>query len=231
MEKIRIQGVRKTFRLKRGQSVTVQGKQTDELEVLGGVDLSMREGEFVTLVGPSGCGKSVLLDMIGGLAAPSAGAVYIDGEAIAKPGPKTAYVFQQYALFPWRNALSNVEYALEVRGVSKNERTDKAKYLLGLFGLAAFGDRYPNQLSGGMQQRVAIARALANKPELLLADEPTGALDSRTGDAILGLFDKLHRERGVTLIVVTHSEAVAAAAERVFWMRDGQETKGPDRSK
>jgi NitT/TauT family transport system ATP-binding protein len=219
MEKIRIQGVRKTFRLKRGQSVTVQGKQTDELEVLGGVDLSMREGEFVTLVGPSGCGKSVLLDMIGGLAAPSAGAVYIDGEAIAKPGPKTAYVFQQYALFPWRNALSNVEYALELRGVSKNERTDKAKYLLGLFGLAAFGDRYPNQLSGGMQQRVAIARALASDPEVLLMDEPFAALDAQTRELLQAELLRIWEKTNTTVLFVTHAiDEAVYLADRVVVM-------------
>jgi NitT/TauT family transport system ATP-binding protein len=225
MEKIRIDNVRKTFQLKAGQSGTVQeGFKLRELEVLGGVDLSIREGEFITLVGPSGCGKSVLLDIVGGLSTPSAGNVFIDANKVYKPAPNSAYVFQQYALFPWRNVLSNVEYALEVRGVSKAERVEKARLLLGLLGLTGFGDRYPNQLSGGMQQRVAIARALVSDPEVLLMDEPFAALDAQTRESLQEELLRIWETTNTTVIFVTHGidEAVFLADRVVvFTSRPG----------
>jgi NitT/TauT family transport system ATP-binding protein len=219
MEKIHINGVKKTFRLKSGQSVALQGARRDELHALGGVDLSISEGEFVTLVGPSGCGKSALLDIVGGLAVSSSGRVYIDGNVVTKPAPNSAYVFQQYALFPWRSALSNVEYALEIRGVPRAERRDKAKRLLSLFGLSGFSDRYPGQLSGGMQQRVAIARALACDPEVLLMDEPFAALDAQTRETLQEELLRILQQINTTVIFVTHGiDEAVFLADRVVVM-------------
>ncbi|MBZ9604702.1 ABC transporter ATP-binding protein [Phyllobacterium chamaecytisi] len=219
MDRIVVSGIRKTFQLKPGQYVTVDGEETDRVTVLDGVDLNIRKGEFITLVGPSGSGKSVLLDIIGGLTQASKGIVQLDGTTITRPDPKTGYVFQQYALFPWRTALSNIEYALEVRGVPKRERSDRARYFLALFGLSGFEDRYPNQLSGGMQQRVAIARALASNPEVLLMDEPFAALDAQTREILQSELLKIWEKINTTVIFVTHSiDEAIYLADRIVVM-------------
>jgi NitT/TauT family transport system ATP-binding protein len=219
MDRITVTDVRKTFQLKPGQHVTIDGRQSDRVTVLDGIDLSIRKGEFITLVGPSGSGKSVLLDIIGGLTQASDGVVRLDGDRIVRPDPKTGYVFQQYALFPWRTALANIEYALEVRGVSKRERTDKARHFLALFGLSGFEDRYPNQLSGGMQQRVAIARALATEPQVLLMDEPFAALDAQTRDILQSELLKIWEKINTTVVFVTHSiDEAIFLADRIVVM-------------
>lgn len=219
MDRIVVSDIKKTFQLKPGQFVTVDGEATDRVTVLEGVDLSIRKGEFITLVGPSGSGKSVLLDIIGGLTPATGGDVQLDGRRITKPDPKTGYVFQQYALFPWRTALANIEYALEVRGVAKAERTATARHLLSLFGLAGFEDRFPNQLSGGMQQRVAIARALASNPEVLLMDEPFAALDQQTRELLQGELLRIWGKIKTTVIFVTHSiDEAIFLADRVVVM-------------
>jgi NitT/TauT family transport system ATP-binding protein len=219
MDRIVVNDIKKTFQLKPGQFVTVDGEVTDRVTVLDGVDLSIRKGEFITLVGPSGSGKSVLLDIIGGLTQATGGDVQLDGQRITKPDPKTGYVFQQYALFPWRTALANIEYALEVRGVAKAERTATARHLLSLFGLAGFEDRFPNQLSGGMQQRVAIARALASNPEVLLMDEPFAALDQQTRELLQGELLRIWGKIKTTVIFVTHSiDEAIFLADRVVVM-------------
>ncbi|TPM91880.1 ABC transporter ATP-binding protein [Mesorhizobium sp. B2-1-3A] len=219
MDRIVVSDIKKTFQLKPGQFVTVDGEATDRVTVLDGVDLSIRKGEFITLVGPSGSGKSVLLDIIGGLTQATAGDVQLDGRRITRPDPKTGYVFQQYALFPWRTALANIEYALEVRGVGKAERTATARHLLSLFGLAGFEDRFPNQLSGGMQQRVAIARALASNPEVLLMDEPFAALDQQTRELLQGELLRIWGKIKTTVIFVTHSiDEAIFLADRVVVM-------------
>jgi NitT/TauT family transport system ATP-binding protein len=219
MDRIVVSDISKTFQLKPGQFVTVDGEATDRVTVLDGVDLSIRKGEFITLVGPSGSGKSVLLDIIGGLTQATGGNVQLDGRRITRPDPKTGYVFQQYALFPWRTALANIEYALEVRGVAKAERAATARHLLALFGLAGFEDRFPNQLSGGMQQRVAIARALASNPEVLLMDEPFAALDQQTRELLQGELLRIWGKINTTVIFVTHSiDEAIFLADRVVVM-------------
>ncbi|TPL78995.1 ABC transporter ATP-binding protein [Mesorhizobium sp. B2-3-14] len=219
MNRIVVNDISKTFQLKPGQFVTVDGEATDRVTVLDGVDLAIRKGEFITLVGPSGSGKSVLLDIIGGLTRATGGDVQLDGRRITRPDPKTGYVFQQYALFPWRTALANIEYALEVRGVAKTERTATARHLLSLFGLAGFEDRFPNQLSGGMQQRVAIARALASNPEVLLMDEPFAALDQQTRELLQGELLRIWGKIKTTVIFVTHSiDEAIFLADRVVVM-------------
>ena len=141
MDRITVTDIAKTFQLKPGQTVTVDGLQSNAITVLNGLDLSIRQGEFITLVGPSGSGKSVLLDIVAGLTDATAGVARIDGEAITGPDPRMAYVFQQYALFPWRTALENIEFALEVRGVARAERRARARHFLALFGLHGFEDR------------------------------------------------------------------------------------------
>lgn len=219
MDRITVTDVHKTFQLKPGQSVRIDGRDSDRVTVLDGVNLAIRKGEFITLVGPSGSGKSVLLDIIGGLTQATEGLVQIDGNRIVKPDPKTGYVFQQYALFPWRTALSNIEYALEVHGVAKRERTDKARYLLSLFGLSGFEDRFPNQLSGGMQQRVAIARALATDPEVLLMDEPFAALDAQTREILQTELLRIWEKINTTVVFVTHSiDEAIYLADRIVVM-------------
>ena len=213
MDIIVAKDVRKKFRLKHGQEVNNNGIVSNEIEALGGFDLQIRKGEFLVLVGPSGRGKSVFLDLVGGLSAPTSGVVYLDDKPVEAPSDKTGYVFQQYALFPWRTALSNIEFGLESRGVVKDERVKIARELLSLFGLSDFEDRYPYQLSGGMQQRVAIARALATKPEVLLMDEPFAALDAQTREILQNELIRIWEGTDTTVIFVTHSidEAVFLA--------------------
>jgi NitT/TauT family transport system ATP-binding protein len=213
MEKILIRGVRKNFQ------ISHPGGDTSQLQALGGVELKVKAGEFVTVVGPSGSGKSVLLDIVAGLQQANEGEVRIDGELVRAATRNSAYVFQQYALFPWRSALGNVEYPLKVRRVGKKERREKARKLLSLFGLSEFCDRYPNQLSGGMQQRVAIARALATEPEVLLMDEPFAALDAQTREILQEELLRIWEEVHTTVIFVTHGiDEAVFLADRVAVM-------------
>ncbi len=219
MERIAVSAVRKSFNLKPGQTVTVDGVTSSRIAVLDGVDLTIDSGEFITLVGPSGSGKSVLLDVIAGLTEATSGVARIDGIEVVKPHPRTAYVFQQYALFPWRTALQNVEYALEVRGVPAAERRERAKDFLHLFGLKGFEDRFPSQLSGGMQQRVAIARALSTDPQVLLMDEPFAALDAQTRDILQSELLRIWEQIKTTVVFVTHSiDEAIYLADRVVVM-------------
>ncbi|HKB23543.1 MAG TPA: ABC transporter ATP-binding protein [Methylomirabilota bacterium] len=176
------------------------------VEALRDVSLAVGEGEFCTLIGPSGCGKSTLLGMLGGLTAPDAGRVLVEGRAVAGPDPRrVATVFQDPGLFPWRTALENVEFGLELQGVSAARRRALAQDLLGPLGLAGFAGKYPRELSGGMRQRVAIGRALAIDTKILLMDEPFGALDEQTrllmGEWLLEIWRRTRK----TVIFVTHS--------------------------
>ena len=200
-----------------------------QIRALDGVDLRVRRGEFVALVGPSGAGKSTLLNMIGALDRPTGGEVIVDGVPLAQVrdidrfrGQTIGFVFQTHNLIPTLTARENVEVPMFESGLSRADRARRATELLDLVGLRARMDFLPNQLSGGERQRVAIARALSNRPAIILADEPTGNLDTHTTEDIMRLLAELNRAQGTTLIVVTHNHEVACTAQRVITLRDGK---------
>jgi NitT/TauT family transport system ATP-binding protein len=195
MSSIRFENVSKEFPV-RGQSTVFTALDDVNLEIAG--------GEFLALVGPSGCGKSTLLDLLGGLTEPTAGRILVDGVPVTGPGLDRGIVFQQYALFPWRTALGNVEFGLEAKGVSKRERSEKARDYLHLVGLEGFEGRYPHELSGGMKQRVALARSLAFDPQVLLMDEPFAALDAQTREALQNELLRIWASTGKTVLFITH---------------------------
>ena len=201
------------------------------VQALRQLDLTIDQGEFIALVGPSGSGKSTLLNLLGGLDRPTGGEVWLNDLALhdADSRARTAYrkerigfIFQSFNLLPRLTALENVAVPLMLAGVDRQEREARAKALLERVGLGQRLDHYPTELSGGEQQRTAVARALIHKPDLILADEPTGNLDSSTGESIMALLRDLNREEGITLIVVTHDPEVAAYADRTVHLRDGQ---------
>jgi putative ABC transport system ATP-binding protein len=200
------------------------------VEALRGVDLTVAGGEFVAIVGPSGCGKSTLLHLLGLVDRPTAGTVRVAGRETGELDDRErtrmrlvflGFVFQRFYLLPILTALENVELPMMERGIRKAERRVRARELLGFVGLGERLQHKPGQLSGGEMQRVAIARALANDPLCLLADEPTGELDRKTGATIVELFGRL-RERGVGLVVVTHDAKIAEASDRLLEMEDGR---------
>ncbi len=200
------------------------------LEVLKGVDLKVEEGEFMAIMGPSGSGKSTLLNMIGALDRPTSGEVHINGVNINKLNDnqvadlrnrEIGFIFQFFNLIPRMDAQGNVELPMAIAGVSRGDRHKRAKELLGLVGLGDRADHKPSQLSGGEQQRVAIARALSNNPHILLADELTGNLDSRTGSEIMHLLRRLNEEEGKTFILITHDPAVGQQTDRLISFKDG----------
>ncbi|WP_420641185.1 ATP-binding cassette domain-containing protein [Candidatus Leptofilum sp.] len=213
-----------------------------DVQALRGVDLSIEPGEFVALVGPSGSGKSTLLNLLGGLDRASAGELWLNGTALhtATEADRTlhrrqriGFIFQSFNLLPRLTAVENVAIPLMLSGVGVDEREARAKALLKKVGLGHRLDHYPTELSGGEQQRTAVARALIHNPSLILADEPTGNLDSKTGEEVMALLQELNREQGITLIVVTHDEEVAAYADRIVKLRDGdivEEVAGSGRS-
>ncbi|WP_214019237.1 ABC transporter ATP-binding protein [Methanoculleus sp.] len=174
-------------------------------QALAGVNLEISDEEFICLVGPSGCGKTTLLRIIAGLETATTGDVTVDGRAVTGPDPKRGMVFQEYSLFPWRRVIDNVAFGLEMKGVAKEERRRTADYYLELVGLSQFRDAYPYELSGGMRQRVAIARALANDPDVLLMDEPFGALDAQTRNRMQKELLSLWEQTKKTIVFVTHS--------------------------
>jgi len=199
------------------------------VEALRGIDLSIRQGEFVVIMGPSGSGKTTLLEIIGAISRPSSGSYRFDGAHVHEldddlladlRAHRMGFVFQTFNLMPRMSALRNAALPLLYAGVRRADRERRARELLELLGLGHRLEHRPAQLSGGERQRVAIARALANRPRLLLADEPTGNLDEATGHEILEIFRSLHRE-GRTIVAVTHNAEVAACAERVLRIRDG----------
>ena len=211
MTAVAISGVTKVFNQGRG----------DEVVALSDVDLTVADGEFVSLIGPSGCGKSTLLRLIADLIPPTAGTVQVAGENASTARRKQEYgiAFQQAGLFEWRSVLRNVELPLELRGMSRSARRERATEMLELVGLSDFTGHYPGQLSGGMQQRVAIARALAVSPPLLLMDEPFGALDEMTRERMQAELLRIAGETGAAVLFVTHSipEAVVLS-DRVVVM-------------
>ncbi|WP_236596986.1 ABC transporter ATP-binding protein [Paraburkholderia hiiakae] len=173
--------------------------------VLKRFDLAVREGEFISLLGPSGCGKSTFLNVLAGLTPPTSGDIRVDGEPVSAVRQKLGFVFQGYALFPWRTVRRNVEAGLEIRGMKRAGRRSEAERFLRLVGLLEFADHYPHQLSGGMRQRVAIARALAYGPEILLMDEPFGALDAQTRELLQQELLAIWEQSATTVVFVTHS--------------------------
>jgi NitT/TauT family transport system ATP-binding protein len=183
----------------------VRGNGTARIfTALDDVSIDVRAGEFLTIVGPSGCGKSTLLDLVAGLEKPTRGRILVDGEEVGGPGLDRGIVFQQYALFPWRTARGNVEFGLAAKGVERRERAALAQRYLELVGLTGFEDRHPHELSGGMKQRVAIARALAFDPDVLLMDEPFGALDAQTRESLQTELLRIWQQTGKTIVFITH---------------------------
>jgi len=202
----------------------------DRVHAVRGVSIEVAERDWVAIVGPSGCGKSTLLNLLGAIDRPDSGSVVLGGRDVADMADREAtrfrllhvgFVFQRFYLMPTLSARENVELPMAEAKVPKLERRRRAEELLSYVGLAERGRHRPSELSGGEQQRVAIARALANRPAILLADEPTGELDAATGAEVIALFDRLNRD-GTTIVVVTHDEELAQAARRVIHMRDGR---------
>ena len=218
---IHLRGIKKRF---------FEGTE-NEIEVLKGIDLDVYEGEFVSIVGASGSGKSTLMNIIGALDRASEGTYILDGVNIGKANDdrlshirnkKIGFVFQTYNLIPRTNALKNVERPMLYAGTPKAERTQRAMELLKIVEMQDRIKHNPDELSGGQKQRVAIARAMANRPAILLADEPTGALDSKTGRLIMDIFHRLNKEQGMTIVLITHSPELAEETGRIFTLMDGE---------
>lgn len=201
----------------------------NELQILNGIDITVKEGEFVAIVGESGSGKSTLMNIIGALDRPTEGSYYFNGEDISKLNDRKlslirnkqiGFVFQNFNLIPRTSALKNVELPMMYAGKSRKERTKRAMELLETVGMEDRSDHNPNELSGGQKQRVAIARAMSNDPALILADEPTGALDTKTGRIVMDIFHQLHKS-GKTIVLITHSPELAKETERIITISDG----------
>lgn len=217
---VELKGIRKRY---------FEGKE-NEPEVLHGIDLSVREGEFVSIVGASGSGKSTLMNIVGALDRASEGRYLLNGIDIADAddtelsrirNDMIGFVFQTYNLIPRMSALKNVELPLLYAGIRQEERLSRAAEMLSIVGMSDRINHRPEELSGGQKQRVAIARALVNNPSLILADEPTGALDSVTGRLIMDLFHELHDARSITIMLITHSPKLSEETDRIFTMSDG----------
>ena len=207
----------------------IYGSGETAVRALDDISLSVQAGEFFAIMGPSGCGKSTLLNLLGALDQPTSGDVWVAGENLARlkdvdrfRARMIGFVFQLHNLLPTLTALENIEVPMIGQGPSRRQRLERADELLALVGLGERGHHLPNQLSGGQRQRVAIARALANRPQLLLADEPTGALDSQSGEELLALLANLKQTQGTTIAVVTHDRRVAQATQRILYMQDGR---------
>ena len=205
-----------------------------KVNALRGLDLKVEKGEFLAIMGPSGSGKSTMVNMVGALDVPSKGKILLEGHDISKlseselaqlRGKKIGFIFQQFNLINTLSALENVTLPMVFQNIEKEKRAERAKHILNMVGL---GDRIyhkPTELSGGQQQRVAIARSLANNPDVVLADEPTGNLDSATGETVMGFLENLNRKEGKTIIMVTHDENIAHHADRIEFLKDGMVIK------
>lgn len=203
----------------------------NELQILNEICITINKGDFVSIVGQSGSGKSTLMNIIGALDRPTSGSYTLDGADIGTlndnelsdiRNQKIGFVFQTFNLIPRSTALKNVELPLLYNGVSPGKRAKRAKELLDLVDMSDRMSHLPNELSGGQKQRVAIARSMANDPSIILADEPTGALDSGTGRMIMDIFHKLHREEGKTIVLITHNEELAYETQKIFTIMDGR---------
>ena len=217
---IKMEAIKKSFNI---------GKE-NELEILHGINFDVNEGEFVSVVGQSGSGKSTLMNIIGLLDRQTSGYYELnkvdisklkDSELSAYRSKKIGFVFQNFNLIPRSNALKNVELPMTYAGIPKKERTERAERLLEIVDMKDRMDHLPNELSGGQKQRVAIARSMANNPDIILADEPTGALDSKTGRTVMDLFHKLNEVENRTIIIITHNLELAEEATRIYKMNDG----------
>ncbi len=204
--------------------------QPNELEILHGIDLKVNRGEFVSIVGSSGSGKTTMMNIIGILDRPTEGEYMLDGVDVAHAkdrdlsmirNKKIGFVFQTYNLISRTSALKNVELPMLYAGIGKKERTERAKELLNMVGMGERMSHTPDELSGGQKRRVAIARAMANEPSIILADEPTGALDSKTGRMIMDIFHRLNEEQGKTIVLITHSQELAEETQRIVTLKDG----------
>jgi putative ABC transport system ATP-binding protein len=220
-----MQAILKTIELKKSYKV---GKQ--DVPVLKGVNIEVASGEFVAIMGPSGCGKSTLLHLLGGLLSPTSGSIIIDGEDLAKVSDaertdirrrKIGFVFQRFNLFPTLTAEGNLKLAEKIHEGSGKGSTEKRREVLRLLKLEDKMHHKPVELSGGEQQRVALARAVINNPAIILADEPTGNLDSENSEIVLDMFKELNRKLGQTIIMITHNPEAAAVCSRIIRMRDG----------
>jgi len=209
------------------------------VEALRGINIEIRAGEYLSIMGPSGSGKSTFFNMVGGLDKPTEGKVYIDEVDVAQLDAyelawlrcrKVGYIFQSFNLIPVMTALENVTLPMVFAGLNNDQSREKGMELLGQVGLAERHAHKPFEMSGGQQQRVAIARALANDPAIVLADEPTGNLDLKTGTEIIEILSRLNKERGVTIIAATHDMKMLSASDRVVWIRDGRIDKIEDRA-
>ena len=205
--------------------------EPNELTVLKGLDLRIDDGEFVAVVGQSGSGKSTLMNILGALDRPTEGSYTLDGARVSEMrdgelsrirNRKIGFVFQTFNLIPRSTACANVELPMFYLGISKRKREAKARELLALVEMEDRMEHLPNELSGGQKQRVAIARALANDPSIILADEPTGALDTNTGNLVMDIFMRINREQKKTVVIITHNEELAARSRRIVTLRDGE---------
>jgi NitT/TauT family transport system ATP-binding protein len=195
------------------------GQGASQVVAVNGVNLTVAPGEFVSIIGPSGCGKSTLLNVVAGFTPPTEGHALLDGVPITGPGPERGVVFQQYSLFPWMSVRKNVEFGLKMQGVAANKRETTARTLLGLAGLLAFENHYPDQLSGGMKQRVGIVRALATSPQVMLMDEPFGALDAQTRVVMQQILTNMWQKFRLSVLFITHDiEEAIFLSDRVFVM-------------
>lgn len=195
------------------------GDAATGIEAVRAITMEVRPGEFVSLIGPSGCGKSTVLNAVAGFIRPTSGTLMVDGVPVEKPGADRGVVFQQYSLFPWMTVRANVEFGLKVRGVSRFQRETAARTLLGLAGLLSFEHHYPAQLSGGMKQRVGIVRALATSPQVLLMDEPFGALDAQTRVVMQQILTNMWQKFRISVLFITHDiDEAVFLSDRIYVM-------------